>query len=149
MEYAIGAERALCDDAFAFLEQVRKNTGEEHGDAMRSVSHDEAHRNTVRLSLQTALLHQPADPEAAVGGRLVRNDLTRAEEEHEIALERVQNEHCGAAKGSEARGDQRNPLVSGFHGCRLRPGRERRVLARCRSHQSSPAMHTAATAYEP
>ena len=60
----------------------------------------------VKLALDAAFLHQPADPEGAARRRLVRRDLRWRIEEDQVALEGVQHERRnGAHRYEQAAGD--------------------------------------------
>ena len=83
---------------------------------LRGVGHAEMHRQAVVFALDAARLDQAADAECLAARRFVGEHLGGAEEEHEIALERVQHQGGGNAQRGQAGGDDRHAFMSGFHG---------------------------------
>ena len=58
---------------------------------------------------------QAADPERPPLRRLLRRDLRRREEEHEVRLERVEHERGGDAEHGEARADPGEAALARLH----------------------------------
>ena len=146
-EHAVGAELALRDDAFALLEQVRKDAGVAHRDAFRGVGDDEADRQAVGGALDAAGFHQAAEAEGAPQRCLVLGNLAGAEEEHQVRAEGVQHQRCRHGERRDADHHCDEPLVARFHAAppALRASRR----ARCRSAISSITTHNRPAPYEP
>src|SRR5262249_19539379 len=104
-------------------------------DGLRRVGHGEAHIDAV--ALDAARLHDAADAEGAAERRLLRRDLGRAEEEHQVLLKRLQHERGRDAERDHAEGDRRHTLVPGFHGVILSAWRLEFRLRRTRKTTSS------------
>ena len=149
------AELALRDHALAFLEQVGQDAGVDDRDRLRGVGDDEAAPSAVWLALDAARLRPGRRCGRRVLRRLVRRDLRRREEEHQVALERVQHQRRGdAERGDAAERSIAKRLCRGFIGCvsRSRPRARRRRGAsamppRCRARRrrSNSGSATSAT----
>ena len=73
------------------------------------------HRQAVIFAFDAARLDHAADAERLAARRFVGEHLGGAEEEHEIALKRVQYQCGGNAQRGQACGDDRHAFMSGFH----------------------------------
>ena len=87
---AVSLELALGHHAFAFTEQVRQDAGVGHGHFFDGVGDDKRHGQVV--ALDGAGFDHAANAKGAVFGRFARFDLAGGEEEHQIALESIQDE---------------------------------------------------------
>ena len=156
VEHAVGSERALRDHALAFLEEVGKEAACRRPARVCAVSvtmKRTVSRSGTRLRLPAST--SPPMRNGAALRRLVRSDLRRREEEHEIRLERVQHERGRDAEHDDAGADpQRSgdgapssaPSVARSH-----PARRAATMraARRSAHAASTTIASAVTPYAP
>ena len=111
----IWTELALRDDAFAFAEQVGKQSGVDDGNRLRGVGHAKAHGQRIGIARETAVFDEAADAKRSTLRRFQSDDLRGCEKEHEIRLNRVQDERGSNAENDDAGADPRETFMTRLH----------------------------------
>ena len=155
MKHSVGADLALSHAAAAFLEQIGQDAGIDDRNAVDGIGDREVRGQSVCAAPEAALFDEAADAEAPRDGRFARDDLRRAEEEHQILVERAEREPNRRGQAAQSQDDKRDPLVTWFHVCTCRASNavalvsSRRALRRRSRRSTSPPMATSVSAYEP
>lgn len=115
-EAAIGGHGTDGDDALAFAEQVRQETGEGDGDGGLAVRYAEGGRGRATRygGGHGADLHDAAEAEAHAGGGFFGEDLVRREKVGESGGESGEGEGGG---GAEADAAGEHEIKPAFFGC--------------------------------
>ena len=89
-ERPVGIELANRHDALALAEQVGQHPGIAHRHGLVEIGDLEAHRQAPRIPVHAAVLHHPAETEAALDRGLARHHLGGVKEGHHVFLKRPQ-----------------------------------------------------------
>ncbi|KAG0923370.1 hypothetical protein G6F65_022787 [Rhizopus arrhizus] len=103
---------------------------------MLGVGHDEPQGQAVGLAAHGTLLHQPAHAKAPGPWGFFRHHLRRAEEEHQVRLQRIEYQRGGDGQQPQAARDGEHAALARRHG-RPSPACLRAAWRRARARRHS------------